>query len=117
MIHETANISPLAHVDPQAQIGANVEVAPFAFIGPNVTVGAGAWIGPHATVLGDTTIGEECKLFPGCVIGADSQDLKYKGEPTTVEIGARTSIRECVMLTGASIIGCSTLMGGAEGEG
>ena len=98
MIHETANISPLAHVDPQAQIGANVEVAPFAYIGPNVTVGAGAWIGPHATVLGDTTIGEECKLFPGCVIGADSQDLKYKGEPTTVEIGARTSIRECVTI-------------------
>ncbi len=98
MIHETANISPLAHVDPQAHIGANVEVAPFAFIGPNVTVGAGAWIGPHATVLGDTTIGEECKLFPGCVIGADSQDLKYKGEPTTVEIGPRTSIRECVTI-------------------
>ena len=98
MIHETANISPLAHVDPQAQIGANVEVAAFAFIGPNVTVGAGAWIGPHATVLGDTTVGEECKLFPGCVIGADSQDLKYKGEPTTVEIGPRTSIRECVTI-------------------
>lgn len=98
MIHETANISPLAHVDPQAHIGANVEVAPFAFIGPNVTVGASAWIGPHATVLGDTTVGEECKLFPGCVIGADSQDLKYKGEPTTVEIGARTSIRECVTI-------------------
>ena len=98
MMHETANISPLAHVDSQAHIGANVEVAPFAYIGPNVTVGAGAWIGPHATVLGDTTIGEECKLFPGCVIGADSQDLKYKGEPTTVEIGARTSIRECVTI-------------------
>ena len=98
MIHETANISPLAHVDPQAHIGANVEVAPFAYIGPNVTVGAGAWIGPQATVLGDTTIGEECKLFPGCVIGADSQDLKYKGEPTTVEIGPRTSIRECVTI-------------------
>ena len=98
MIDETANISPLAHVDPQAHVGANVEVAPFAYIGPNVTVGAGAWIGPHATVLGDTTIGEECKLFPGCVIGADSQDLKYKGEPTTVEIGARTSIRECVTI-------------------
>ena len=98
MIHETAKISPLAHVDPRAHIGANVEVAPFAYIGPNVTVGAGAWIGPHATVLGDTTVGEECKLFPGCVIGADSQDLKYKGEPTTVEIGPRTSIRECVTI-------------------
>lgn len=98
MIHETANISPLAHVDPQAKIGTSVEVAPFAFIGPNVTVGAGAWIGPHATVLGDTVVGEECKLFPGCVIGADSQDLKYKGEPTSVEIGARTSIRECVTI-------------------
>ena len=96
MIHESANISPLAHVDSTAVLGANVVVEAFAFVGPEVTVGEGTWVGPHATVLGHTRVGRECKLFPGCVIGADSQDLKYKGEPTSVEIGDRTSIRECV---------------------
>ena len=96
MIHESANISPLAHVDSTAVLGANVVVEAFAFVGPEVTVGEGTWVGPHATVLGHTRVGRECKLFPGCVLGADSQDLKYKGEPTSVEIGDRTSIRECV---------------------
>ncbi len=96
MIHESAQVSPLAYVDPSAQLGANVTVEPFAYIGPDVTVGDGTWVGPHATLLGHTRVGRECKLFPGCVVGADSQDLKYKGEPTRVEIGDRTSIRECV---------------------
>ncbi len=96
MIHESAQVSPLAYVDPSAQLGANVTVEPFAYIGPDVIVGDGTWVGPHATLLGHTRVGRECKLFPGCVVGADSQDLKYKGEPTRVEIGDRTSIRECV---------------------
>jgi len=96
MIHESAQVSPLAHVDGSATLGANVVVEPFAFVGPDVQVGEGSWIGPHATLLGNTKVGRECKLFPGCVVGADSQDLKYKGEPTSVEIGDRTSIRECV---------------------
>ena len=96
MIHETAQVSPLAHVDSSAILGANVVVEPFAFVGPDVHIGEGSWVGPHATLLGNTTVGRECKLFPGCVVGADSQDLKYKGEPTSVEIGDRTSIRECV---------------------
>ena len=96
MIHETAQVSPLAHVDGSATLGANVVVEPFAFVGPDVHVGEESWIGPQATLLGNTKVGRECKLFPGCVVGADSQDLKYKGEPTSVEIGDRTSIRECV---------------------
>jgi len=96
MIHETAQVSTLAHVDGSATLGANVVVEPFAFVGPDVHVGEGSWVGPHATLLGNTKVGRECKLFPGCVVGADSQDLKYKGEPTSVEIGDRTSIRECV---------------------
>ena len=96
MIHETAQVSTLAHVDGSATLGANVVVEPFAFVGPDVHVGEGSWVGPHATLLGNTKVGRECKLFPGCVVGADSQVLKYKGEPTSVEIGDRTSIRECV---------------------
>ena len=98
MIHETANVSPLAHVDASAHLGAGVVVEAFAFVGPNVYVGEGTWIGPNATLLGNTTVGRDCKFFPGCVVGADSQDLKYNGEPTTVEIGDRTSIRECVTI-------------------
>ncbi len=98
MIHASAQVSPLAHVDASAEIGADVVVEPFAFVGPEVTIGAGTWVGPHATLLGHTSVGRDCKLFPGCVVGADSQDLKYNGEPTTVSIGDRTSIRECVTI-------------------
>ena len=98
MIHDTANVSPLAHVDASAHLGAGVVVEAFAFVGPHVYVGEGTWIGPNATLLGNTTVGRDCKFFPGCVVGADSQDLKYNGEPTTVEIGDRTSIRECVTI-------------------
>ena len=98
MIHDSANVSPLAHVDASAHLGAGVVVEAFAFVGPNVYVGEGTWIGPNATLLGNTTVGRDCKFFPSCVVGADSQDLKYNGEPTTVEIGDRTSIRECVTI-------------------
>ena len=98
MIHDSANVSPLAHVDTSAHLGAGVVVEAFAFVGPNVYVGEGTWIGPNATLLGNTTVGRDCKFFPSCVVGADSQDLKYNGEPTTVEIGDRTSIRECVTI-------------------
>ena len=97
MIHETANISPLAHVDPQAHIGANVEVAPFAYIGPNVTVGRAHGLDPTPPCWATPPLARSASCFR-CVIGADSQDLKYKGEPTRVEIGDRTSIRECVTI-------------------
>ena len=98
MIHASAQVSPLAHVDASAEIGADVVVEPFAFVGPEVTIGAGTWVGPHSTLLGHASVGRDCKLFPRCVVGADSQDLKYNGEPTTVSIGDRTSIRECVTI-------------------
>ena len=89
MIHDSAQVSPLAHVDGSAHIGANAVVEPFAFIGPKVHIGAGTWVGPNATVLGNTKVGQDCKLFPGCVVGADSQDLKY------LKSGGRAS-KKCV---------------------
>lgn len=98
MIHESAQVSPLAHVDATAHIGAGVTIDAFAYVGPNVHVGEGSWVGPHATLLGHTKTGRNCKFFPSSVVGADSQDLKYNGEPTTVEIGDRTSIREGVTI-------------------
>jgi len=98
MIHETATISPLAFVSPEATVGAHSRVEAFAFVGPGVSLGDHCWVGPHATLLESTTAGSHCKFFPGCVVGADSQDLKYAGEPTSVAIGDRTSIRECVTI-------------------
>jgi UDP-N-acetylglucosamine acyltransferase len=89
-------ISPLASIHPDAKLGSNVTVDPFAVIHNHVTVGDGSHIMSHAVILSHTTIGQHCKIFPGAVLGGIPQDLKYKGEDTTVEIGDHTTIRECV---------------------
>lgn len=91
-------ISPLASVDPQAQIGNNVTISPFAFIEGDVVIGDDTWIGPNAVIMNGARIGKKCKIFPGAVISAIPQDLKYEGEQTTTEIGDNTTIRECVTL-------------------
>lgn len=87
-IHPTAIVSETAEIHP------SVEVGPYAVIGPHVTIGEGTSIGPHAVVEGRTTIGKGAKLFHHCSVGAAPQDLKYKGEPTRLEIGDGTVIRE-----------------------
>lgn len=98
MIHESAIVDELARVHPSADIGPNVRIDAFAYVGPEVVLGKGTWVGPNATIVGHTKCGQDCKFFPSSVVGADSQDLKYKGEPTSVEIGDRTSIREGVTI-------------------
>ena len=95
-------ISPSAFVHPEAVLGDGVVVEPFAYIGAGVRVGDGTWVGPHATLLSGSTLGRDCKVFPGAVVGAAPQDLKYDGEATTVEVGDRTVIRECVTLNRAT---------------
>jgi UDP-N-acetylglucosamine acyltransferase len=89
-------ISTLAHIHPNAQIGANVSIDPFAVIHDDVVIGDDTHIMSHVTVFPCSRIGKNCKLFPGAVIGAVPQDLKYKGEYTLAEIGDNTTIRECV---------------------
>jgi UDP-N-acetylglucosamine acyltransferase len=89
-------ISTLAHIHPNAQIGANVTIDPFAVIHDDVIIGDGTHVMSHVTIFPCSRIGKNCKLFPGSVIGAVPQDLKYKGEYTLAEIGDNTTIRECV---------------------
>ncbi len=89
-------ISTLAHIHPNAKIGNDVKIEPFVFIEEDVTIGDGSHIMSHAVILKNTTIGKECKIFPGAVLGAIPQDLKFEGENTFVEIGDNTTIRECV---------------------
>lgn len=89
-------ISPLAHIHPNAKIGKGVTIDPFAFIEDDVTIGDDSHIMAHAVILKNTIIGKSCRIFPGAVLGAIPQDLKFDGEITTVEIGDHTTIRECV---------------------
>lgn len=89
-------ISPLAHVHPNAKIGSNVTIDPFAVVNDNVSIGDDTHIMSHALIASGTTIGKSCNIFPGAVIGAIPQDLKFVGEETTVEIGDHTTLRECV---------------------
>lgn len=91
-------ISPLAHISPDAVLGNNVKVDPFAVIHEDVRIGDGTHIMSGAVIMSGTTIGKECLIFPGAVLGAIPQDLKFIGEKTTVEIGDHTTIRECVTI-------------------
>lgn len=87
-------IHPTALVDPSAQIDSDVEIGPFTVVGANVTIASGCWVGPHAVIEGPTSIGRDNNIFQFSSIGAAPQDLKYKGEPTRLEIGERNSFRE-----------------------
>lgn len=89
---------PLAYVHPDAKIADNVVIEPFVSIDHDVEIGEGTRIGSSVTILPGTRIGKNCKIFPGAVIGATPQDLKFRGEYTTVEIGDNTTIREFVTI-------------------
>jgi UDP-N-acetylglucosamine acyltransferase len=90
-------IHPTAIVDPSAELGEGVTVGPFSVIGPAVVVGAGTQIASHV-VLEHVSVGCECAISHGAVLGTPPQDLKYRNEPTRLEIGDRTVIREYATL-------------------
>jgi UDP-N-acetylglucosamine acyltransferase len=87
-------IDPRAVVSPQARLGEGVEIGPFAIIGPDVTLGARTRVGPSAVITGHTTLGDDNVVFQFASIGDAPQDLKYKGEPTRLQIGNRNVFRE-----------------------
>ena len=91
-------IHPTAIIAPDAQIEEGVEIGPYAVIGSDVQIGKNTVIGPHAVIEKYTQIGENCRIFQFCSIGADPQDLKFKGEKTRVIIGNNNIIREFVTI-------------------
>ncbi len=109
-------ISPLAYIDPEAKIGQNVEIAPFVFIDKNVVIGDNNKIMAGASILYGTRMGQGNTVFPGAVIGAVPQDLKFKGEETTAEIGDFNLIRENVTINrgtaakGKTVVGSRNLL-------
>ena len=93
MNHVAPSISPLAYIHPEAVIGENCEIGPFCFIDKNVVIGNGNRLMNSVTLLDGTRMGDENVVFPGAVIGAIPQDLKFVGEETTAEIGNKNTIR------------------------
>jgi UDP-N-acetylglucosamine acyltransferase len=87
-------IHPTAIVSPDAQLADDVEIGAFAIIGEGCTVGEGCVIAPRATLERNVILAANVKIGSGTVLGGDPQDLKFKGEHTTVEIGEGTTIRE-----------------------
>ena len=93
-----ANIHATAVVDPSAKLGTGVEIGPFCVIGPDVELGEGTKVHSHVAISGHTSLGAGCQVFSFASIGQWPQDVKYRGEPSTLTIGANTMIREHVTI-------------------
>jgi len=99
-------ISNLAFIHPDARIGNDVTVEPFAYIAGNVVIGDGTWVGPNSTIMDGARIGKKCRIFPSAVVSGIPQDLKFRGEETTAEIGDNTTVREGVTVNrGTAAVG------------
>ncbi len=105
MIHSSAIIHP------KAQIGAGCEIGPYCVIGEHVTLGDGCKLHSHIVIDGHTKLGKENDIFPFASIGLKSQDLKWKGGLTRLEIGDRNTIRECATIHSATGDGDATIIG------
>ena len=109
-----AEIHPSAVVEPGARLGAGVKIGPYSMVGRDVTLGEGVELVSHAVVAGRTTIGARTRIFPFASIGHQPQDLKYKGEPVTLDVGADCIIREGVTMNpGTGGGGSKTVVGNA----
>ena len=97
-------------------MGENVTIEPFAYIAGDVIIGDGCWIGPGAVIMDGARLGGNCKVHTAATIAGVPQDLKFKGEYSTVEIGDNNTIRECVTISrgtearGKTVIGNNNLI-------
>lgn len=108
----SVSIHPTALVDRGARLGAAVKIGPFCLVGPHVELGEGCELVSHVVLTGHTTVGARTRIFPFASIGHAPQDLRYKGEPTTLAIGHDCIVREGVTMnpgtpngTGRTVIG------------
>ena len=106
------DIHPTAVIEPGAALAGDVVVGAHSVIGPNVTIGEGSWVGSGAIIEGHTTIGKHNRIHHQAMIGGEPQDLKYRGETTTLVIGDHNDIRESVTIhVGTENGGGSTTIG------
>lgn len=107
---------PLTSIHPSAKIAEDVVIEPFVKINQDVEIGPGTWVGSHAYIHEGARIGSNVQIFPGAVISMTPQDMKYRGEYTTTEIGDGSIIREYATIhrgtldRGKTVIGKNVLI-------
>ena len=113
----SVSIHPSAVVALGAKLGTGVSIGPFCTVGDDAVIEDGVRLISHVVVDGHTRIGAGATLFPFSTVGLPPQDLKYKGEPTTCDIGAGTQIREHCSIhrgtatgTGATVVGANCML-------
>ncbi|HEY2573485.1 MAG TPA: acyl-ACP--UDP-N-acetylglucosamine O-acyltransferase [Verrucomicrobiaceae bacterium] len=104
-------VHPTAIIDPGAQIGSDVVIGPYCIVGEDVVLGDGCWLQHHVTVLGPSRIGKSNRFHAYGSIGQQTQDLKYTGEPTWLEIGDDNTFREFVTVNRGTLPGTKTIIG------
>jgi UDP-N-acetylglucosamine acyltransferase len=104
-------IHPTAIIDSSAQIGADCHIGPYCIIGADVVLGDGCWLQHHVTIMGPSRIGKGNKFYAYGSIGQQTQDLKYAGEPTYLQLGDDNTFREFVTVNRGTAPGASTRIG------
>ena len=99
---------PTAIIDRSATLAPDVVLGPYAVIGAGVVLGPGCRVGAHAVLEGPTTVGERCAISPHASLGSPPQDLKYRGETTTLSIGSDNTFREFVTINRGTVGGGGT---------
>ena len=107
----SVNVHPTAVVHPSVQIGPGCEIGPYCVLGEGVQLGEGCWLQNHVTLMGPSRVGARNRFFSFCSIGQQTQDLKYAGEPTYLEIGSLNNFREFVTVNRGTAPGSSTRIG------
>ncbi len=107
----TGTIHPTAIIDPSAAVPESATIGPYSVLGPDVVLGERVIVDSHVLIERDTTIGDDSRICKGAVLGTDPQDLKYAGEPTILEVGSRTTIREYATLNRGTIDEGTTRVG------
>jgi UDP-N-acetylglucosamine acyltransferase len=106
------SVHPAAIIEDGARVGSDVSVGPYCVVGSEVALGDGVELVSHVVVAGRTTIGARTRIFPFASIGHQPQDLKYKGEPSTLAVGSDCLIREGVTMNpGTEGGGMQTVVG------
>ena len=105
MVHSTAIVHP------KAQIGSGCEIGPYCVIGEHVTLGDNCTLHSHVVIDGHSRLGKENEIFPFVTLGKKTQDLKFKGGVTRLEIGDRNVFREGVTIHCATSDGDATVVG------
>lgn len=106
-----STIHPTAILHPRTRIGAGCEIGPYCVLGEHVELGDGCRLHSHVVIDGHTRLGKRNEVFPFAILGKQTQDLKWKGGVTRVEIGDDNTLRECVTVHSATNEGEATVIG------